>query len=63
MVNVYVFTTNYLGREARADTGGTSVRGLITQIVEHLGLGFNLAEDQLVEGKSKIDMDALCIKA
>lgn len=49
MVNVDVFTTNYLGREARVDTGGISVGGLITQIVEHLELEFNLAEDLLIE--------------
>lgn len=58
-VHIITFAANYLGKVARVATGGISVGDLITQIIEHLVLEFNLAEDRLVEGKNKIDMYAL----
>lgn len=32
---------------------------MITQIAEHLGFEFNLAEDRIVERRNKVDMDSL----
>lgn len=59
LLNYSTFTTNYLGRVACATTRGISVGGMITQITENLGLEFNLEVDKLVEGNTKVDMDAL----
>lgn len=58
-INVVAFVADYLGRVGRADFGGISVGGIITQIAEHFGYHAVLLEDILVAGKNKIDMASL----
>lgn len=59
IINVVAFTTNYLGRVARAPTGGISMGGMITQIAQHLRYSLNLSSNTPVVGKAKIDMESL----
>lgn len=59
VVNFVASATNYLRRVAHAATRGILAGGLITQIVEHFELEFNLEVDRLVDGKNKIYMDSL----
>ena len=58
-INVSAFAADYLGRVGRADSGGISVGGMITQIAEHFRYHAVLLEDTPVAGKTKIDMAAL----
>ncbi|XP_050918961.1 ADP-ribosylation factor GTPase-activating protein AGD2-like [Lathyrus oleraceus] len=58
-INVAAFVADYLGRVGRADSGGISVGGMITQIAEHFGYQVVLLEDTPIAGKTKIDMSAL----
>jgi hypothetical protein len=58
-INVAAFVADYLGRVGRADSGGISVGGMITQIAEHFGYQTVLLEDTPIAGKTKIDMSAL----
>lgn len=58
-INVASFAADYLGRVGRADSGGISVGGMITQITEHFGYQAVLLEDTPVAGKTKFDMSAL----
>lgn len=58
ILNFVAFAVNYLGKVACAATRGISVKGMITQIIEQLGIEFNLVEDRIVEGRIKVGMDA-----
>lgn len=58
-INIAAFVADYLGRVGRTDSGGISVAGMITQIVEHFGCHAILLEDTPVVGKTKIDMESL----
>lgn len=58
-INVAAFTADSLGRVGRTDSGGISVGGMITKIVEHFGYHAVLLEDTPVAGKTKIDMATL----
>lgn len=58
-INVVAFAIDYLGRVGRADSGGISVGGMITQIAEHFGYHAVFLEETPVAGKTKIDMAAL----
>jgi hypothetical protein len=58
-INVAAVADDYLGRVGRADSGGISVGGMITQIAEHFGYQVVLLEDTPIAGKTKIDMSAL----
>lgn len=58
-INVAVFAADYLGRVGRADSGGISVGGMITQIAKHFGYHAILLEETPVEGKMKIDMSVV----
>lgn len=49
---------NYLGKVSRAAIRDISLGGMITQTYQFLNFEFNLAEDHVVEGKGKIDMEA-----
>lgn len=55
-INVVAFAVDYLGRIGRVDSGGISVGGMITQIVEHFGYPTVLLEDTPITGKTKVDM-------
>lgn len=58
-INVVAFVVDYLGKVGRADSGGISVGGMITQIVEHFGYQIVLLEDTPIASKTKIDISAL----
>lgn len=58
-ISVAAFAADYLGRVGRADSGGISVGGMITQIAEHFGYQAVLLEDTPIAGHTKIDMSAL----
>ena len=58
-INVAAFAANYLSRVGRANSGGISVGGRITQITEHFGYQAVLLEDTPIAGNTKIDMSAL----
>lgn len=58
-INVVAFAADYLRRVSRADFGGISVGGVITQIAEHFGYHTVLLEDTHVAGKTKIDIATL----
>lgn len=58
-INIAAFAADYLGRVGRTDSGGISVGGMITQIVEHFSYHMILLEDTPVGGKTKIDMATL----
>lgn len=59
ILNVVAFAANYLGRVACAPTRGIYMRGMITQIGEHLGYTLNLSSNTLVAGNVKIDIKSL----
>lgn len=50
VINVAAFVVDYLGRVGRADSGGISVGGMITQIIEHFRYHTILLEDTPVAG-------------
>ena len=58
-INVAAFAADYLGRVGRANSGGISVGGMITQIALHFGYQAVLLEDTPIAGNTKIDMSAL----
>lgn len=62
IVKVAAFASNYLGKVSIAATKDILVRDMITQTAEYLDFEFNLSENIVVEGKSKIDMEVLFIK-
>lgn len=62
LLDAATFADNYLGRVACATSGYISVGGMITLIAEHLGLKFNRGFDQIIEGRSKVDMESLIHK-
>ena len=59
IVNVVAFAANYLSKVSWAATRDILVGDMFTQIAEFLSFEFNLSEDHVVEGKCKIDMEAL----
>lgn len=59
ILNVFAFPKNYLGKVDRVATKDTSVGGMVNQIAKFPDFEFNLVEENVVEGNSKIDMDAL----
>jgi hypothetical protein len=58
-INVAAFAADFLGRVGRANSGGISVGGMITQIALHFGYQAILLEDTPIVGNTKIDMSAL----
>lgn len=59
VVSVAAFAADYLGRVGRAAQGGISIGGIITQIAHHFGYDPGALNETPVEGKHKLDMNAL----
>lgn len=58
-VSVVEFAVDYLGRVGRAAQGGISIGGIITQIAHHFRYDPTALNETPVEGKHKLDMNAL----